>query len=78
MKRVKLVCYTLGVDITQEVDLTPELILNKYCHVTVVTEDYEDNTGTTKQRNSVPFAGYAKADDAAVQMAESTDEDVPF
>ena len=78
MRRVKLICYTLGVDITQEVDLTPELLLNKYSYVTVVTEDFEDNTGVTKQRNSVPFAGYGKADDAAVQMALSTDEDVPF
>jgi hypothetical protein len=60
MKRAKLICSRLGLDISGEIDLTPKMIEGKTCFVSVVTEDYEDEEGNTKKRNVVPFAGYER------------------
>jgi hypothetical protein len=79
IKRVKLICACLGIDINGEVDLTPELLKDRHCLVTVVTEEFVDSEGTSKTRNSVPFAGYKLADEAAVSMASKGEgENVPF
>ncbi len=88
MKRVKLICSRLGLDVSGEVELTPALIRGKSCYVTVETEDYEDHEGTTKRRNVVTFAGYERAESAspaASEAAEETgtvedggEEDLPF
>lgn len=60
MKRAKLICSRLGLDVSGELDLTPKTIEGKTCFVSVVTEDYEDEEGNTKKRNIVPFAGYER------------------
>jgi hypothetical protein len=78
MKRVKLICSRLGLDVSGEIELTPALIRGKSCYVTVETEDYEDQEGNTKRRNRVTFAGYEHADQAAESSpatAGSNDED---
>ena len=75
MPRVKLICSRLGVDTTGAIDLQPEHLLEKICLITVMVEDYEDETGTAKKRNRVPFAGYECADSNA---GEDDSEDVPF
>lgn len=85
MKRVKLICSRLGLDTSGELDLTPEDIKGRACYLTVETEDYEDSEGNAKKRNTVPFAGYEKADNAAVAQAgtetsgeDDSEEDLPF
>jgi len=88
LKRVKLICSRLGLDVSQELDLTPALIKGRSCYVTVETEEYEDYEGNTKQRNVVPFAGYDRADGAPATAAPKADntgsaeddseEDLPF
>jgi len=87
LKRVKLICSRLGIDVSGELDLTPTLIKGRSCYVTVETEEYEDYEGNTKQRNVVPFAGYDRADGApatpvskAVQAGgeDDSESDLPF
>ena len=88
MKRVKLICSRLGLDVSGEIELTPALIRGKNCYVTVETEDYEDHEGTTKRRNVVTFAGYERAVGApaageqapeeAGSVEDDSEEDLPF
>lgn len=61
MKRVKLICSRLGIDVSGEVDLTPAMLKGRPCRVAVETEEYEDHEGRRRKRNVVPFAGYEKA-----------------
>jgi len=72
LKRVKLICSCLGLDISSEVDLTPDLIRDKVCYVTVEIDEYEDTEGNLKACNIVPFAGYEPAGE------DGDDENVPF
>jgi len=88
LKRVKLICSRLGLDVSRELDLTPALIKGRSCYVTVETEEYEDYEGNTKQRNVVPFAGYDRADGTPATAApkagnpgsteDDSEEDLPF
>jgi len=91
LKRVKLICSRLGLDVTGCIDLTPSSITNRTCVLTVETEEYEDNTGKIKKRNVVPFAGYERVNDlsysssshnqANEKSAEAphiNDDDIPF
>lgn len=61
LKRVKLICSRLGLDVTGETNLTPDMIKDHTCWLTVQTEEYEDDEGRSKTRNIVPFAGYDHA-----------------
>ena len=87
LKRVKLICSRLGLDVSRELDLTPALIKGRSCYVTVETEEYEDYEGNTKQRNVVPFAGYDRADGALAPASpkaeqpggeDDSESDLPF
>ena len=80
MKRVKLICSRLGLDVSGELDLTPDMLLGKVAVLTVEEEEYEDNEGRTKRRNTVPFAGYARASDvqATAGSGEEDEEGIPF
>ena len=74
LKRVKLICSRLGLDVSGELDVTPELLQGRSCQITVDTETYEDEAGKTKRRNIVPFAGYDRYDDASGADDLSEDE----
>jgi hypothetical protein len=79
LKRVKLICSRLGLDVSGEIDLTPSLLEGRKCYVSVLTEEYEDNEGNIKKRNIVPFAGYERATDTGEDIAEDdSEEDLPF
>ncbi|MGQ9589920.1 MAG: DUF669 domain-containing protein [Planctomycetota bacterium] len=88
LKRVKLICSHLGLNVSGELDLTPTLIKGRSCYVTVETEEYEDHEGNTKQRNVVPFAGYDRAHGAPAtaspkadntgSVEDDSEEDLPF
>jgi len=78
LKRAKLICSRLGIDVSGEVDLTPELLLNKVCILTVTTEEYEDSEGKTKKRNVVPFAGYERAEGREAEDSDDSEEALPF
>lgn len=76
IKRAKLICSRLGIDVSGELDLTTEMIKGRACQVTVEVEDYEDQEGRTKKRNVVPFAGYERleqADEPAESLSEEAD-----
>ena len=62
MPRAKLICGCLGLDVTDTLDVTPETLLGRTCQVMVDIEDYEDQNGNPRRRNSVPFAGYKQTD----------------
>jgi len=77
LKRVKLICSCLGLEVSGEVDITPELIKGRMCYVTVEVEEEEVEEGKIKSRNVVPFAGYAPADKEG-SNGEDDDENLPF
>lgn len=54
MPRVKLLCESLGIDTSGEVDLVPDMIKGGVCRVHVGIEEYQ---GTEK--NKVLFLGYS-------------------
>ena len=58
MPRVKLVCSSCGLDVTGEVDLNPDMLLNKRIMVMTYQEEYEDERGQAKVANRIPFDGY--------------------
>lgn len=64
MKRVKLICSRLGLDVSGKISLTTDMVEGAKALVSVEVEDYdaEDDDGNpvTKQRNTVPFAGYER------------------
>ena len=63
MKRAKLICSRLGLDVTKALDLEPSMIQGRHAIVQVEIQPYTDNqTGKEKHRNSVPFAGYDRVD----------------
>jgi hypothetical protein len=76
MKRVKYVCARLGVDVSGEIDLTPEMLVGKSCLVSVEIESYPDDEGKEKLRNRVPFAGIESADEEGDGGGD--DEQPPF
>lgn len=87
LKRAKLICSRLGLDVSQELDLTPSLIRGRSCYVTIGTEEYEDHEGRTKRRNVVPFAGYDRSEESASTTVapndpsgaeDDSEEDLPF
>jgi len=75
LKRAKLICSRLGLDVSKELDLTPELIKGRVAMLTVGVEPYEDAEGRTKQRNVVPFAGYERASESDAPPADTGGED---
>jgi hypothetical protein len=74
LPRVKLICSRLGLDVSGELDLRPELIEGCSCVLSVEIDEYEDEEGGTKSRNVVPFAGYDYPD----ALLEPVDSSKPF
>ena len=76
IKRAKLICGRLGLNVSGELNLTTDMLKGRACQVTVDVEDYEDKEGKTKKRNVVPFAGYERsgqADEAAESQPEEAE-----
>jgi Protein of unknown function (DUF669) len=69
LKRAKLICARLGLDVSGETDLTPAMIKDRTCWLTVQTEEYEDDEGREKSRNVVPFAGYERVESESGAVA---------
>lgn len=79
LKRAKFVCRCLGIDVSGEVDLTPDMIVGKQANVRVELEEYQDDEGREKKRNRVPFAGYEKPDDETEEpTGGSSSTKLPF
>lgn len=62
LSRVKFICKRLGLDVSGEVNLVPDLLLRRTGYVSVETEEYTDRKGRTKKRNVVPFTGYEECE----------------
>jgi hypothetical protein len=63
LKRAKLICSRLGIDVSGEVELKPAMLIGKTCMLSIETEEYENEDGVLKKRNFVPFAGYERLDE---------------
>jgi hypothetical protein len=48
LKRVKLVCSRLGINVDGELDLTPQMLAGRTCLLSIQNEEYEDNEGNKK------------------------------
>ena len=59
LPRVKLLCEALGLDVSGEVDLEPELLEGREAIVTVDIQTYFDQGGNEKKSNKVTFTGYS-------------------
>ncbi|MCF6147307.1 MAG: hypothetical protein E3K37_01470 [Candidatus Kuenenia sp.] len=81
-KRVKFICSRLGLKTSGNVELTPEMLLNRKTIINPITEDYIDENGKTKKHNKIPFAGYELYEGAPVGTATNspfgTREKLPF
>ena len=76
IKRAKLICSRMGINVSGELNLTTDMLKGRACQVTVDVEDYEDKEGKTKKRNVVPFAGYERSgqtDEAAESQPEEAE-----
>lgn len=79
LPRLKLFCSALGLPASGEVNLTPSMILDRECVVTVAVEEYVDAAGITRPRNRVAFEGYRSvAAQTEPRTADQSDEDLPF
>lgn len=78
MKRVKLICSRMGLDVSGELDLTTEMVKGRACLITVQTEEYEDEEGKKKSRNVVPFAGYEPFKGEVPALETIEEEGEPF
>ena len=86
LKRVKFVCERLGVDVTGEVDVSPDLLLGRLALVTVELGTYEDEFGARRIRNKVPYSGYEEptaggdfpANEIRSSELERSDVETPF
>lgn len=85
IKRVKLVLSRLGVALLNGLMPKPITAFGKEAIVDVVTDDYTDNNGNTKKKNTVLFAGYesvnssvSNASPVTVGSASPTVNDLPF
>ena len=77
LPRVKILCNSLGLDVSGELDVTPELLRGRTCLVTVDIEEYEDDAGNMKKRNVVGFAGYDPMEGDEDEAA-GDDNDIEF
>jgi hypothetical protein len=74
--RVKAVCASLGVDVTGEVNLTPEDLIGRQCMVATYVEDYQTSSGQIRQSNRIPWDGYEAV--MASTGGSEDDDDLPF
>jgi hypothetical protein len=58
MPRVKMICACCGIDVSGELDLQPEMLLDKQVFVHVFQEQYKDDKDQEKTRNGIPYRGY--------------------
>lgn len=58
MPRAKLICASCGLDVTGEVELTPEMLMDRNVMITTIVEELEDDHGVNKVRNEIPWDGY--------------------
>lgn len=72
LKRVKFICSRMGIPVSGNVDLTPKMLTGKVCLVTVNVEDYINDQDQTKTRNVIPYDGYERADESAVESAKNS------
>ena len=79
LPRVKLLCDALGLDVTGEVDLEPEMLTGREAIVTVDIQSYTDRDGKEKKSNKVGFAGYSNvAGKNSSSNPGVTEDDPPF
>ena len=53
LPRVKLACEALGLDVSGEVELTPDMLIDRRCRLKVIVQEYQG-----EKRNKVAFGGY--------------------
>lgn len=85
MPRAKLICRSFGLSTEGETDVFPEDLRGREACVTVEVEDYVNNEGVNRQRNSVTFGGYASPNDGGAASVRSepesrstVDDEIPF
>ena len=63
MPRLKLLLEALGISTKESIEVTPALLEGRKCLINVVVESYVKSDGSEAKTNSIPYAGYHKADE---------------
>ena len=63
ISRVKFICICCGLDVSEEMDLDPSMLLDRRALVEAYQEEYEDDKGQKKVRNCIPYDGYDNVPD---------------
>ena len=71
--RVRLMCKRMGIDISEDVDVTPQLLMGRQVIVTTIIEERPNEEGEMRKYNVVPFAGYEPAEEGRAGKS-----DLPF
>ena len=53
LKRIKLLCSRLGIDVSGKVNLTHELLLEKQVIIDVIVDSFTDKQGENKKKNAI-------------------------
>lgn len=80
-ERIKNLCEALGVDITGELDLTPDFVLERHCNVEVFVKEYTDKQGRMRRGNEVAFSGFSATNGESQVISREEhgdDDDIPF
>lgn len=77
LPRVKLLFSRMGQKLEGDVNVTPDMIRGRECFVSVEVEEYATDEGVLKQRNTVPFAGFAEITPTPAPTVKA-DDDLPF
>lgn len=75
-ERLKHLCLALGLEVSGELDLTPDSILGRTCFVEVEIAKYPDRNGKMKEGNQVTFAGFTPVPTG--QPGEEEGDNLPF
>jgi hypothetical protein len=74
LKRVKLFCSRLGLDVSGELDLSPGDIQNGRIKITLEISEYDG-----KLKNIIPFEGFDRATEEEIKAINlSNNDDIPF
>lgn len=76
LPRVKAICLNMGVDVSGELDLQPDMLRGQEVCIEVFEDEYHDRDGKAKKKNSVPYSGYSVAGNISSEVV--TDDDIPF
>jgi hypothetical protein len=77
LARLKQMCHAMGLETSQEVNLTTNSLIGRICFVRIVEQEYEDENGEVKIGNNVPYDAFSPVrNDLDGKTAEIKDDEL--